>query len=108
MLGVMLDSKLTFDRHLQSIQSSVKSKIHAFRKIKPFYTTKEWVTFARGQVYSVLYYCSSAWLTPSIQKAHIQRLTKLSNTVLRIIFGKKQISMNKLCTTIEQIPGTLK
>ena len=96
MLGVTIDSQLNFSKHVLNIENTIKSKLHAFRKIRPYYSTKELMTFAHGQIYSTLYYSSGAWLTPSLQKSLIAKLTTISNTALRTIFGTKRDELNTL------------
>ena len=89
-LGIRFDSKMKWNVHISNIEKTIKSKIHALRKIKKYYKEEELLTLAHGQIYSTMYYASGAWLTPSISKLLVQRLTKLSNATLRVIFQKRQ------------------
>ena len=41
-----------------------------------------------------MYFSSGSWLTPGIHKTLIAKLTTLSNTILRVIFGKRREEMN--------------
>ena len=73
----------------QNIKKTIKNKFHALRKIKKYYKEDELLTLAHGQIYSTMYNASGAWLTPSKSKWLVQRLTKLSNATLRVIFQKR-------------------
>ena len=55
-LGRILDSKLSYDNHLQSVSSSVNKTINFFRKFQPTLPRKSLVTIYKSFIRPHLYY----------------------------------------------------
>ena len=80
LLGVTLDSKLTFETHLRSVASAVSSKVGLLRKCRKIYATDDIV---RKCFYSFILpffeYCSPVWL--SAADSHLKLLNRAFNQV---------------------------
>jgi hypothetical protein len=88
-LGVIFDSKMSWEAHINNISSNIKNKIHALRKISSDLNHSEHLSVAHGSIYSVLYYAAGTWLNDHLH-IKLKRILKcLSNSTLRIVFGKR-------------------
>ncbi len=88
-LGVIFVSKMSWEAHINNISSNIKKKIHALRKISSDLNHSECLSVAHGSIYSVLYYAVGTWLNDNLS-IKLKRILKcLSNSTLRIVFGKR-------------------
>ena len=88
-LGVIFDSKMSWEAHINNIASNIKKKIHALRKISSDLNHSERLSVAHGSIYSVLYYAAGTWLNDHLSIKLKRILKGLSNSILRIVFGKR-------------------
>ena len=65
-LGITMDTTLTWNEHVNNAVSNVQSKIHAVRMIQRFFLTDEILQLLKAYCYPSLYYASNVWLTPSL------------------------------------------
>ena len=96
-LGVMFDSKLSWENHVVHVCNTVKKKIHALRRISSDLSQRELLSIAHGSIYSVLYYAAGTWLNEGLKERFLKRLKVLSNSTLQIVFGKRR----QECSTLE-------
>ncbi|XP_065681413.1 uncharacterized protein LOC136095107 [Hydra vulgaris] len=83
-LGVILDSKLSMDKHINNIIKSCNYHIRALRHIRPCLTKEAANIIACGIVNSQLDYCNSI-LSGTYQK-NIKKLQRIQNNLSRIVF----------------------
>jgi len=83
LLGVTLDSSLTFDRHVVEIVRSCNYHIRALRHIRPMLTTDAAKSVALSIVGARLDYCNS--LLYGTSQLNIQRLQKMQNSLARAV-----------------------
>ena len=83
-LGVVLDDKLTFDKHVAEICRNCYYHIKAFREIRRFLTKDIACSVARSIVLSRLDYCNSL-LYKSSEK-NIAKLQRIQNSLVKIIY----------------------
>ena len=96
-LGVMFDSKLSWENHIVHVCNIVKKKIYALRRISSDLNQAELLNIAHGSIYSVLYYAAGTWLNEGLKEKFVRRLKVLSNSTLQIVFGKRR----QECSTLE-------
>ena len=88
-LGIMFDSKLRWDLHVENILKEANSRTQAIRHISKHLSQSECLGIAHGIFFSKFYYCSAVWLTEMLSKSLMQRLTSASNSCLRAAMGYK-------------------
>ena len=83
LLGVWLDSKLSFSHHIHNTTSVARSTIYALRKIRPYLNTEQCKLIYTSIIRPKLEYCSSLFLT--ITKSLNTKLERAQNKAIRII-----------------------
>jgi hypothetical protein len=84
-LGVMMDTTLTWHEHINNTVNNVQSKIHAIRRIQRFFLNEELLQLLKTYCYPSLYYASNVWLTPSLNANLKSKLFSASGKILSII-----------------------
>ena len=84
-LGVTLDSQLSFDSHVTAVSQSCNFHIRALRHIRPMLSVASANQLACSIVASRLDYCNSLLVNTS--KHNIDRLQRLQNKLARIVCG---------------------
>ena len=105
-LGVIFDSKLNWDAHISHAILKSKKALYALRLLRRHFSNIEMRTLLDSYFYSVLYYNSVIWLTPSISSHMKQQLLSISANAIRscIMHNSYDISFenlhknNKKCT----------
>ena len=82
-LGVVFDSKLNWDAHVASAIRKAKKSLFALRLLKKFFNQTDMRTLLDSNFYSILYYNSVIWLTPSLNSSLKQNLLSISAKALR-------------------------
>ena len=82
---VMLDEKLTWEKHIEKICGKVNAGIGARRRIKPFVPPDILQTIYKTLVQSYFDYCSPLW--DNCGKVLQDKLQKFQNRAARIITG---------------------
>ena len=82
-LGVIFDSKLSWNVHIASAIVKAKKALCALRLLRKFFDGPEMRTLLDSNFYSVLYYNSVIWLTPNISSDLKQNLLSVSAYALR-------------------------
>ena len=82
-LGVIFDSKLTWNAHIASAIAKAKKALFALRSLKKFFNNHEMRTLLDTNFYSILYYNAVIWLTPNISCDAKHNLLSISANALR-------------------------
>jgi len=83
LLGVTLDTALTFDKHIMNVTRCCHYHIRALRHIRPLLTLDTAKTIAASIVCSRLDYCNS--LLCGVSQANIDRLQRAQNVLARVV-----------------------
>jgi hypothetical protein len=84
-LGIMMDTTLTWHEHINNTVNNVQSKIHAIRRIQRYFLNDELLQLLKTYCYPSLYYASNVWLTPSLNANLKSKLFSASGKILSII-----------------------
>jgi hypothetical protein len=84
-LGVLMDSTLTWNDHIHKTVNNIQSKIHAIRVIQRYFEKDELLTLLKTYCYPSLYYASNVWLTPALTANLKSKLFSASGKILSII-----------------------
>lgn len=82
-LGVELDSYLTWDHHVNNICSKISSRLFLLRRIKPFLTYDCTLRFYNSCVHTHFIYCSISW--GNCSHTQLLRLLRLQKRAARIL-----------------------
>jgi hypothetical protein len=82
-LGVILDSGLTFDSHVQATISSCMSRLGQINRVKHCFDKHTLTIIINSLVFSKLYYCSTVWSNTS--QTNLNKV--LQNFACRIVSG---------------------
>ena len=82
-LGVIFDSKLSWNSHIASAIVKAKKSLYALRLLRKFFNNHEMRTLLDSNFYYVLYYNSVIWLTPNITSDLKQNLLSISACALK-------------------------
>ena len=84
-LGITMDTTLTWHEHVNNAVNKIQSKIHAVRTIQRFFKNEELLLLLKVYCYTSLYYASSIWLIPSLNASLKSKLFSASGRILSII-----------------------
>ena len=60
-LGIIIDSNLSFKRHVKKVINTVKFNLANFRHIRPYLTTEAAKLFMHAMIFSHISYCFTSW-----------------------------------------------
>ena len=86
--GIIFNSHLTFNNHINSLSSSLLSTLCQINRVKHLFNCKTLQIIINSLVFSKLYYCSTVWAETSQQ--NIRKLQLIKNFAARIITGKRK------------------
>ena len=87
LLGVQIDEKLTWNKHVEDVAKKSTSGVGAIRRIRDFVDRETLISIYNALVRPHFEYCSEVWDTLGIGLS--TRLQKLQNRAARIIMGMK-------------------
>ena len=97
-LGVIFDSKLTWNEHIAHCINKSKKALFALRLLRKYFDFNEMRTLLDSNYYSVLYYNSVIWLTPELNANLKHNLLASSSNAIRscLMYGNHVISFEKM------------
>ena len=87
-LGVIFDSNLSFDDHIDYLSSSLLGKLCQINRVRHLFTKDILLVILNSLVFSKLFYCSTVWSGTTQQNIH--KLQLLQNFAARILTGKRK------------------
>ena len=100
-LGVVLDRRLSFDRHATSVARACNFHAHALWHIRHLLTTELALTLVCSLILSRLDYCNT--VLHCAPDSSIQKLQRVQNTAAQVILQAPRQSQSRVSTT----PGTV-
>ena len=85
-LGVNLDSKLNFSKHLQNLVKKISQRISALQRQAKSIPLIQVKRLAEAVISPYLSYCSSAWFS-ALSATQIIQLQRQQNIIIRMILG---------------------
>lgn len=82
-LGVILDSTLSFKKHIKKLGNTVKYSISNFRHIRNSLTVDAAVTYVNAMIMSHLHYCLSSW--SQANKTVLRSIDSLYKQALKVL-----------------------
>ena len=106
LLGITIDSFLSWKNHIDNISSQIRSRLYLLRRIKPFLTQACCFRYYNSCIYSSFLYCSSAW--GNCSNSLLLRLLKLQKLAARIILDADfSYSSTQLFAKLKWLPISL-
>ena len=93
-LGVLFDSKLNWQSHVEQTISKAKKSLHAIRLIKKFFNKDELLQLVTSNYFSILYYNSEIWHIPTLNANTKQSLLSASSSPLKICIREYDLTMS--------------
>ena len=93
-LGILLDEKLTWHEHFNSLLLKIKRNIHLLRTSRNFINTHTVKLIYYGHIYSHLCYCISVW-SNMLTNTSMKKLQKIQDWCIQLIDRNKIPIKNK-------------
>jgi len=94
-LGVTLDNKIKWDKHIDKQVCRVTKILNGIKIVKNKFDMDQIKKIVTAQVFSILYYCDIVWLNPNLGYTNYKKLNKVHYSALRIITGDYRRIMSK-------------
>ena len=97
-LGVIIDNKLSWEPHINTLNKKLKAAIGSLNRISKFLPKELHKTLYHTLFESHLSYGITVW--GSAAKKHIDRIFKTQKHCLRVLFGDKEAYLEKFATCV--------
>ena len=94
LLGVQVDSKLSFDNHVSKLCQKASDKLYALARISPYMDQKKLRTLMRAFITSQFQYCPLIWMFHSRQLN--KKINKIQERALRITYKDAESTYSEL------------
>ena len=85
LLGVTIDSQLTFDQHVEKLCTKLSQRIAVLRKIRRFLPLDQRKLYYNAMIKQTMLYASTVWTSCSVE--NMQKVFKLQKRAARVILG---------------------
>ena len=85
LLGVFLDSCLSYSTQVNNVISSCQFKLKGLRRIRHLMNCKDTEKYVRAVIFSKINYCNVLYM--NISAVNLHKLQKLQNSAMRLIFN---------------------
>ena len=103
LLGVEIDSELSFTSHVEKLCKTLSQRIGVLKTIRSCLPTKQRLLYYNTMIRSVLHYVSSIWT--SCDKENLSRVFKLQKRATRVVSdANNQASSVKLFNRLKWLP----
>jgi len=108
-LGVTIDNKLSWMQHLQKTRNKIMKLISGMKIIRKKMSFQQSLSVKTTQVFSILYYASPVWLTPSTESRVLKEVEKIHFKALRVVTRdyKQRISKDHISKVTQRLPPKL-
>ena len=96
LLGIEIDSKLTFNKHVETLCSKVNNKISAFSRLNNYISREQALTICNAVILSNFNYCPLIWLFCG--KGANKEIDRTHKRALRILYKDYESSFETLLT----------
>ena len=100
LLGINLDSKLSFEDHINNLFKKARQKLNALGRIAPYMCLKKRKTVMKAHIISQFVYCPLVWMFHS--SGVNDKINSLHERALRITYSDSSSSFEDLLKKITQ------
>ena len=106
LLGISIDTRLSFEHHVTSLCKKVSQKLHALARLAHYMDFKKRKSLMKAFVISQFNYCLLIWMFRN--KALNNRISRIYERALRLEYQNKNLSFSELlkldnAVTIHQV-----
>ena len=94
LLGILIDSELSFDQHISSICSKASKKLHALGRIASFMSFNKRRTLMKAFIESQFNYCPLIWMFHS--RTMNNKINRIHERALRLVYSDHVSSFDEL------------
>ena len=94
LLGILIDSELSFDQHVSSICCKDSEKLHALGRIANFIFCEKRRKLMKAFIESQFNYCPLIWMFHS--RTMNDKIDRIHERALRLVYSDSVSSFNKL------------
>jgi len=94
LLGVTIDSKLKFDKHIDTLCKSANQKLCALIRIRKYLSIEQVKTLAYSYIFSNFQYCNLVWMF--CNKTENSKINEIQKRTLRCIFKRPTAELDEL------------
>ena len=94
LLGVIIDNKLTFERHISNICNSANNKLRALNRIRSYLDTEQCKYLANAYMLSTFQYCNAIWMF--CNKKENSKINSIQMRTLRCIYSDQTQTFDEL------------
>ena len=94
LLGILIDSELSFDQHMSSICSKVSKKLHVLRRIATFMSFNKRRTLLKAFIEPQFSYCPLIWMYHSTTMNN--KINRIHERTLRLVYSDNVSSFDEL------------
>jgi len=84
-LGIIIDKEILWRPHVTTLKKKIMKVVGGVRIVRNKLTEKQTTSIVTAQIFSILYYACSVWLTPSLNKKTLCSVESLHYRALRLI-----------------------
>ena len=84
LLGIIIDEKLTFTRHIANIYSLANNRLRALTRIRRFLSTEQANYLSEAYIMSAFKYCPLMW--EFCNKTSNNQINKIHKRTLRLVY----------------------
>ena len=84
LLGITIDEKLTFAKHVANIRSLAKNRLRTLTRIRRFLSMEQTKYLSEAYIMSAFKYCSLIWMF--YNKTSNNQINKIHKRTLRLVF----------------------
>ena len=94
LLGIIIDSEISFDPDLSSICSKARKKLHAPGRISGYMSFEKWRTLMKAFIKSEFKYCPLIWMFHS--RAISNKINRIHERALRLTYSNYSSNFDEL------------
>ena len=94
LLGILIDSELSFDQHISSICSKASKKLHILGRIATFMTFNKRRALMKAFIESQFNYCALIWMFHSRKMNN--KINRIHERALSLVYSDQASSFDEL------------
>ena len=94
LLGVLIDNKLTFDKHINNLCAKASQKLNALCRVSSFMSTNKKRLVMKVFISSQFSYCPLIWMNHS--RTLNSKINRIHERLLRVVYSDKKATFKEL------------
>ena len=94
LLGVLIDNKLTFDKHINNLCAKASQKLNMLCRVSSFMSTNKKRLVMKVFISSQFSYCPLIWMNHS--RTLNSKINRIHERLLRVVYSDKKATFKEL------------